>query len=177
MANKARIDGMDRLFSQWVRARAGWRCECCGRMKGRIECAHIYGRRNRQTRWDDANAISLCNPCHRYFTDNPVKWADWIRGHLGSDHVEAVGQRAMSTEKLTDADKAEIAAGLIAKLEEWGEEPVWKATTIGKKRAKKKAASKKKVSSGLSQLKGTGRKLNSGKYKKRVSGETVRREG
>lgn len=154
-------DNLDKLFSQWIRARAGWACECCGRSDIQLDCSHIVGRRNKQTRWDDAAALCLCRNCHQFFTDNPVDHTDWLRGYLGSDHVEAVRQRGQSTDKLTQADKDAIADELYAKVQWIGETPV----CTGKKRSKKKAAKKK-----------AGRKVSQSKYRKKVDGTVVPRE-
>lgn len=159
-----RRDNLDKLFSHWVRARAGWACECCHKSDGQMDCAHIIGRRNRQTRWDDANAICLCRGCHSFFTDNPLDWSEWIVGYLGSDHVEAVRQRAQSTDKLTQDDKDAIADELYAKIQWIGETPV----CTGKKRAKNKASAKKTANK-------KGRKLSDDKLKRKVNGKTVRR--
>ena len=68
-------DAADHYFSLCVRAKAGFKCEFCGKEfpgpdQG-LHCAHIVGRRNASTRWSLDNAVSLCYYHHRYFTENP----------------------------------------------------------------------------------------------------------
>jgi len=147
-----RRDNLDKLFSQYVRARAGWRCECCGQTQPPLDCAHIVSRRHRNTRWDEANAICLCRACHMFFEEHPHDWTDWTRSNLGTDHVEAVRERAKSTDKVSEQEKADMADAFYQKLIEWGEKP----TCTGKP---KKSKSKSKAS----------------KYKRKVDGQTVKR--
>ena len=65
----------DQLFSKIIRSRG--ECEKCG-STDYLQCAHIVSRRYSATRCDTANALCLCAKCHRYFTDNPVEWAQWV---------------------------------------------------------------------------------------------------
>lgn len=158
-----RRDNLDKLFSQWVRARSGWHCECCNSADGQLDCAHIVGRRNRQTRWDDQNAICLCRNCHQYFTDHPHDWYEWTIANLGADRILAVRERAKSTDKVTDADKKAITNYLIERLEWIGENPVWK----GGKR--KKSVRKKNSSTNRVQ------KPRQSKWKRKVDGTVTLR--
>lgn len=159
-----KVTNLDRLFSQYVRARAGWICETCngyfGHEKHRLDTSHILSRRHVHTRWDPANAVAQCKSCHRYHTEHPHDFADWTRGYLGSDHVAALQERAACTDTLTQKEREEIADDLYCKVQELGENPV----CTGKKRAKKKASAKNK-----------GRKLSDDNLKRKVNGKTVRR--
>ena len=76
------------LFSKIVRQRAGFRCQAF--MEGRkveggslpcsaqVQCAHLKSRRYGAIRTDFRNAICLCAAHHRYFTDNPDEWTEFI---------------------------------------------------------------------------------------------------
>jgi len=78
-------DAADVAFSKVVRARDG-ECLYCGKRET-LECAHIYGRRAIVTRWDAMNAVTLCHHHHRYFTENPVAFHDWLIEELGGVHM------------------------------------------------------------------------------------------
>lgn len=81
-----------RLHSQYVRARAGHRCERCGRTDRQMQCAHIVSRQYTATRCDPANAWCLCATCHRYLTVNPHEhclYAVSTRGQAGYDALIA----------------------------------------------------------------------------------------
>lgn len=74
------------LHSMVVRARAGYRCEFCGRTDGQMQAAHIVGRRYTATRCDPDNAWCLDSSCHRRLTENPhehVAFAVKTRGEAG----------------------------------------------------------------------------------------------
>lgn len=51
----------DDLWSKCIRAR-DVKCIKCG--KPSTEAHHIFGRRNKSTRWDLRNGIGLCSYCH-----------------------------------------------------------------------------------------------------------------
>ena len=157
---KIKTTALDRLFSQYVRSRAGWRCEYSGDTNVQLDCAHVLSRRHVLTRWNPQNAVCLSRRWHMWFTDHPHEWADWTRGYLGADTVDALQAQAYAGDKLTDADKIAIGEDLIERIKAMGETPV---CGIGRRLSKK--AAKKKASA----------KVGSGKYKRKVSGEVVER--
>jgi 5-methylcytosine-specific restriction endonuclease McrA len=62
----------DKLFSLFVRDRDG-KCVFCGTTV-RLQCAHIFSRRNMRLRHDPQNAITLCFKCHfRYMHYNSAE--------------------------------------------------------------------------------------------------------
>lgn len=71
------------LHSMVVRARAGYRCERCGKTSGQMQCAHIFSRRYTMTRTDEANAWCLCATCHRYLTENPLEHIEYAYATIG----------------------------------------------------------------------------------------------
>jgi len=80
-------DALDALFSDLIRERVNWTCEKCERNfaheRVQLQCAHIVGRRVLLLRHDPRNAVALCASCHHYFTDRPLEFAGWVRGHIG----------------------------------------------------------------------------------------------
>ena len=77
----------DRVFSLFVRERAGHRCERCFRHEGsiRMHCAHIFRREHTATRCHPDNAACLCALCHDYLTAHPLEHGAWSLEHLGID--------------------------------------------------------------------------------------------
>ena len=64
---KVKIDKADKIFSEYIRKRAGNRCEMCG-VSGEVkqlECSHFFGRRYESTRYDPENCDCLCRSEHQ----------------------------------------------------------------------------------------------------------------
>jgi 5-methylcytosine-specific restriction endonuclease McrA len=69
----------DRAFATLVRSRG--RCERCGeRRLHLLQCAHIVSRRYQTVRVDPDNAVCLCVDCHRFMTERPRLWRQWVEG-------------------------------------------------------------------------------------------------
>lgn len=93
-------DKLDAIFSDLVRERAGWRCEYSGAgPDSHLECAHIYGRRRRSTRWHPMNAVCLSSASHRYFTENPLAFTNWLKAKFGIDYLHTLAEIAAPVAK------------------------------------------------------------------------------
>jgi hypothetical protein len=66
---KVKLDAADKLFSLYIRKRAGNVCEVCHRSgeNVRLTCSHFFGRRKESTRFDPENCEALCISCHAIF--------------------------------------------------------------------------------------------------------------
>lgn len=96
-------DAADKWFSDVVRKKAGHVCESCGKVEGRMECAHIYGRAAKSVRWSMDNAVCLCHYCHMKFTANPLEFTKWLEDTLGQGHMDMLREKwqvLMKTNKL-----------------------------------------------------------------------------
>jgi len=102
-----KLDKRDKLFSVLVREGAAQRCEACGATEA-LTCSHHVSRKYMALRWSPDNAVCHCFSCHRIFTDNPLKHADWIREHVGEEMYESLKERARPVTKLSKADKEDI---------------------------------------------------------------------
>jgi len=110
-----------RLHAQIVRARG--RCECPDSRRGvaiihsgQLQCMHIISRRHAATRTDLDNALAGCAACHRFFTENPVEWTDFIIGQTGRAKYELLWLKAHTPTKVDwRAEVARLTA--IAKTE------------------------------------------------------------
>lgn len=97
-------------FSLCVRERAENTCEHCQLTNARMECAHIYGRRNKAVRWEPMNAVCLCHSCHRNFTENPLDFDSWCERHLGEAHLEILNEKRRPQFKTNAKIRREIGA-------------------------------------------------------------------
>ena len=102
----------DRLFSIYIRARADWTCERCGRIfygsRRFLDCSHFFSRSNRSTRFDPRNAASLCRSCHQLFTMDAGKHLAFFSQRLGAEKLAALRRDAMTPRKINEADIVEL---------------------------------------------------------------------
>lgn len=68
---KQKIDKNDILFSKLIRF-GKTKCDRCRLVKN-LQCAHIFSRGKKNTRFDERNAIALCVPCHDWFDSHKIK--------------------------------------------------------------------------------------------------------
>lgn len=74
---------LDKICSEIVRKRG--RCQICGKKKN-LQCAHIFGRRFLNTRWDLDNLLCLCPNCHINLAhQKPLLFAEFVRNILGEE--------------------------------------------------------------------------------------------
>jgi hypothetical protein len=67
----------DTLFSLLIRKRG--KCEHCGKTD-HLQCAHVITRSNRNLRWNEDNALCLCNYCHIFWNHKePLEFAEWYK--------------------------------------------------------------------------------------------------
>ena len=78
----------DHWFSRAVRLRDEHLCQNCGKLG--TDCAHIYGRRTKVTRWCALNALCLCRACHNWFGENPLEFGALIRRLYGDEREDVL---------------------------------------------------------------------------------------
>ena len=88
-------DKFDDVFSKFIRTRAKWFCEKCGKYfpegnRAGLHCSHMFGRRNITVRYHPDNAFSHCVYCHKYLSENPVEFAQWAEKILGKETIAKV---------------------------------------------------------------------------------------
>lgn len=83
----------DRMCAVIVKARAGGRCERCGKTAA-LDWAHIFVRAKHNSRWDPENALALCRPCHIYTGDHPATFMAWLADWKGRDWLEALERKS-----------------------------------------------------------------------------------
>jgi len=83
----------DKIFSTFVRMRAGWCCQRCGTEykppTKALHTAHYYSRGKWSVRFHEGNAISACYGCHRLIDTGmtKVEKLELYLSILGSDMV------------------------------------------------------------------------------------------
>ena len=108
-------DAADAMFSDAVRLANNYTCEHCGLVGGKgqgtpqMDCAHIWGRANKSTRWDTMNALCLCRTCHDRFGGNPLDFTRWLESHVGPGYLELLNERRNKILKTNKALRKEIA--------------------------------------------------------------------
>lgn len=115
-------EACDKWFSDVVREKANYTCEHCKKTDSRMECAHIYGRRLKSVRWSLDNAVCLCHWCHRDFTENPLKFTDWLNQYFGEGHMEILREKQRGIFKATPEIKKEISKHYRDELKLMGED-------------------------------------------------------
>lgn len=88
----------DAAFSEFIRERAFWRCERCGRdctsNHHGLHASHFKTRGNPRVRFDEDNAFALCVFCHDFMGKNPDEHTEFVRRRLGEDRFDALILRA-----------------------------------------------------------------------------------
>jgi hypothetical protein len=116
-------DSADIWFSKAVRARDG-KCLHTGRTDA-LECCHVYGRRAKILRWSLDNAVTLTHSSHRFFTENPVAFADFLEQTLGEGHMAILREKARGHMKTNDSLRREIAKHYREELKKLENDPTY----------------------------------------------------
>ncbi len=99
-----KLDPADIAFSLYIRTKADFTCDYCGR-SGRMETSHFHGRRKASTRFDEENVSCLCFECHHMMHEHPNVHTDFFKKRLGSERYEMLNIRA---EQIVKVDRKEI---------------------------------------------------------------------
>ena len=86
-------EACDKWFSDVIRLKANHTCECCHNQDRQMHCCHIYGRGAKSVRWSIDNALCMCSYCHRYFTENPIAFTNFLQVYLGKGHMEMLNEK------------------------------------------------------------------------------------
>ena len=94
---KKEIRDLDHLWADVVKTLVNYRCEHCGLMGGRVEAAHVVGRRHRTTRWGalvngtwDLAGHCLCHRCHQQYDEHGPMELDILNDTVGVDRKAAL---------------------------------------------------------------------------------------
>ena len=101
-------EACDKWFSDCVRHRDNYKCMKCNKTDGQLDCAHIYGRAKKSTRWSLDNAVTLCRGCHRHYTEHPVAFTDWLTEVYGQGHMDLLREKANAILKTNKILRKEV---------------------------------------------------------------------
>jgi len=113
-------EACDKWFSDCVRHRDGHTCLDCGKTEGQLDCAHIYGRAKKSTRWSMDNAVTLCRGCHMRHTEHPIAFHDWLVRLWGEGHMNLLREKAgaiLKTNKILRKEISDHYRGEIRRAE------------------------------------------------------------
>lgn len=104
----------DKQFSLAVRESFAWDCLQCGinheHNKGMLDCAHVFSRKHRSTRWTVSNAVALCRSCHQKCADRPLVFAELVKEWLGKAAYDELMLKHNRPKKIPKWQEKEIAA-------------------------------------------------------------------
>ena len=103
---KIKIDPLDRLFSQYIKARDKC-CQRCGGSGG-LQTSHFWGRGRKSVRWDSENSCLLCYGCHQYFHANPAEHTEWFIQRLGQERFNLLSARTRILARYIDKEAIRI---------------------------------------------------------------------
>ena len=93
----AKVEGFthtnaDLAFSDYIRARAGYCCERCGKKYPKksngLQCSHNFSRRYYNIRFHPDNALALCHYCHNYwFSKDIVEAVRFLEEKIGKEKL------------------------------------------------------------------------------------------
>jgi len=104
---KIKIDAADKAFSDYIRARDGWKCSRCKRQynpsipehRMALHCSHFQGRGKEATRFEELNADALCYGCHKYLGSHPAEHYVWQVARKGQEVVDKLVLQSNSYKK------------------------------------------------------------------------------
>ena len=98
---RKQIKTLDSLWALTVKEKAGYRCEYCNKT-GRMEAAHVVGRRHRATRWGwdldigyDLCGHCLCHTCHQEYDEHGPLEPKIIEFTIGRHRKERIQAKAV----------------------------------------------------------------------------------
>ena len=103
---KISITGLDKKFSQYIRARDNWTCQRCFKRyvppTNALHCSHIFSRRNKSTRFDPDNAVALCYGCHSHMDTHPLEKYRWYEIKYGRSRFQRILVKSHQTGKVDE---------------------------------------------------------------------------
>lgn len=102
---------LDKLCSNVVRRSP---CAKCGEEQhDKLQCAHIFSRTYRNTRWSLNNLVCLCASCHFWAHRNPVLFGEFVITYLGDINYINLKLQARSIKKWTIPEMLELEQDLL----------------------------------------------------------------
>ena len=114
---------VDKLWSELVKIKAGYKCEYCG-ISTTLNSHHIFPIGNKATRWDLENGMCLCVSHHKFGKFSAhlsgMEFAEWVIEKRGIDWYTALRDRSREIVKHSRESKMAIMEDLKARIKEEG---------------------------------------------------------
>lgn len=82
-----------------------------------LQCAHIFSRSYRNTRWDLQNLLSLCPSCHFYGHRNPIAFAEFVKSLMSDYEYTQLKIKHVSIKRWTIIDMQDLHNSLTKELD------------------------------------------------------------
>jgi hypothetical protein len=107
-----KITKEDRITSDYIRLKAGFKCARCGAYhpdcRG-LHASHYMGRINQATRYEEDNLDCLCYGCHSYLEERKqTEYRDFKIKQLGEMRVEEIEFKSRGVKKWKVGEKEAI---------------------------------------------------------------------
>lgn len=120
---KIKLDKADKIFSKFIRERADWKCEYCGKdyrdnPQG-LHCSHYWGRGREGTRFEPDNCAALCFYHHRLLGHGDARdeYKQMMIDRLGQKRFDELEVQARTYCKRDRKMSYLIAKGLLDDLQ------------------------------------------------------------
>jgi len=104
---KTLVKKADKAFSNYIKARDGYRCVVCG-STNRVAAGHLLSRVAYSTRWDETQVFAQCSSCNFLHEQNPGPFTAWYLKKFGADKYLDLEQRYRLTRKWKDWELEEL---------------------------------------------------------------------
>jgi hypothetical protein len=95
--HRIKIRKTDKLFSEYIREKAHWKCQRCGRDFNNnhigLEASHYHGRRKESVRFDSDNVYAICKGCHWKFHEDKELHKKFVIEMIGKERFDILTVR------------------------------------------------------------------------------------
>lgn len=85
----------DTLFSLIVRRPGVCKIPGCGKTTN-LQCCHLFSRAYRSIRWNEVNAVVMCQGHHLWYTVHPIEWDVLMHEWLGEELYVELRETALA---------------------------------------------------------------------------------
>ena len=122
MDRKKIVKKLDKIFSEYIRARDNYRCFTCGQVgssaDGIMQCGHLFSRVNYVTRWDEYNSNCQCRSCNMIHEYNPHIYTIAFIDEFGLEKYKELDFKHNQSFKISTPDLITMAEYYKQKLKE-----------------------------------------------------------
>mgnify|MGYP001579452197 CR=1 FL=1 len=119
---RVKLRKADILFSEYIRRKAGWKCEACGKDYSNnhrgLHCSHYFSRSHESTRYDLDNALALCFYHHNLWGHGEGRdlYKEYMIKRLGQEGFDNLTLRANLYAKRDDFSAEMVLKSMLGEL-------------------------------------------------------------